>query len=1042
VTSNFTYDVTGHALTGTDGSGTGSSASYNSATNYAAPAAMTPMAGTADVMNGHTASQAAGSQLASTYGYNSALSLTSSVSPNAASSSQVFSPSTGLLTSSVSVHGATTTYTYTFNPTVVRALTNGHWTKAYKDGFGRDLAVESGFGDTAVVSHVDNVYGPCACSPLGKLVATSRPYAIAAGGAITASDGTANIAWTTYAYDGLGRTLTSTAPDNSVTRYLYAGNTTKVTDAAGNWKRFTNDAVGHLAMVEEPNPANGQMDSGMTNFVTNYTYDLLGHLTNVAMPRPVGGSPYTQTRTFNYDPATGRLISTVQPENGTTTYAYYPSGRLQSKVDAKSQKVTYSYDGYGRVINIDRYPNGVTLDKCQSVAMTYDASGTNGVGRMTGAHTGETFTGYSTTTCPQESSETFTYTPGGLITKKGYTIDGYESNEFGLLPWTYAPVSETYSWDQEGHMTSYGPFVYGLDSMKRPVSLTETGPGTVWVRNAAYGPAGEMKGMEYRAGTGAYYTETRTFNKRTQMIQQQTSGSGLPGMNLQYVYTAGFNNGQIAQMNDLLTGEQVAYTYDSLARLAKAETVQAGGTQWGQSFGYDGFGNLVTKNPTAGHTGTTMSLTVNAATNRLTTSGFGYDANGNMTSMPAPGQNLLLSYDVENRTGGPMYDQQNQPMFRDGAWNLYGLRGERLETHVFGKTVLPIYDGNGNAVDAYVVVTDTRTSRNVYFGGRLIQSNGQTVVTDRLGSVRMTEAGTGAEYYPYGEQQSGTLGNGLEKFGTYTRELGSGLDYANQRYYASVFGRFATPDPYSGSASIGSPSTTFNRYGYVVGDPANKSDPTGLYSEGGCGSDGSILCDIDTGLGWGESLPWWAGSNYAGGSGVGTCSLNPYDASCGTPVGGNGFAVAAAAIPLGTAVCVGSGICEVAAIAVGTGAAIWGAWELGRWIGPLLYKNSDPIAFPRGPTASGNATGNCKRPDQYKWQDVGNDHGATAGFHWHWIIFNLANPATCTYFPVRGSGANDPGPDYLLITVVQNSFRQSAVLDRQRTLRIRSTGGG
>jgi hypothetical protein len=63
--------------------------------------------------------------------------------------------------------------------------------------------------------------------------------------------------------------------------------------------------------VEEPNPANGQMDSGMTNFVTNYTYDLMGHLTNVGMPRPVGGSSYTQTRTFNYDLPTGRLLSTV-----------------------------------------------------------------------------------------------------------------------------------------------------------------------------------------------------------------------------------------------------------------------------------------------------------------------------------------------------------------------------------------------------------------------------------------------------------------------------------------------------------------------------------------------------------------------------------------------------------------------------------------------------------------------------------------------------------------------------------------------------------
>jgi RHS repeat-associated protein len=126
----------------------------------------------------------------------------------------------------------------------------------------------------------------------------------------------------------------------------------------------------------------------------------------------------------------------------------------------------------------------------------------------------------------------------------------------------------------------------------------------------------------------------------------------------------------------------------------------------------------------------------------------------------------------------------------------------------------------------YIVVTDTRASRNVYFGGRLIQSNGQTVVTDRLGSVRMTEAGAGAGYYPYGEQESVTLGNGLEKFGTYTRELASGLDYANQRYYASVFGRFNTPDRYQASGGAADPGSG-NRYAYVVGDPINFSDPTG-----------------------------------------------------------------------------------------------------------------------------------------------------------------------------------------------------------------------
>ena len=702
---------------------------------------------------------------------------------------------------------------------------------------------------------------------------------------MTASDGTANIAWTTFVYDGLGRPVSSTAADGSVTGYVYLGNTTKVTDPAGNWKRYTNDSLGNLATVEEPNPANGQADSAATNFSTGYTYDLLGHMTQVSMPRPNGGGSYTQTRAFNYDLPTGHLLSTVNPENGTTTYTYYASGRLKTKVDAKGQKVSYSYDGYGRVAFIDRAPNGVTTDVCQSVALTYDLSSAKGLGRLTKAVTG------NTVTCGQASTETFTYTSGGLVTGKGFHIDGQTQQAdypYGFMPWDFGKT-ENYSWNQEGRMTGYGPFAYGLDAMGRPVSLAEG--ATVWVQNAVYGPGGEMKQMQYRTGGGTYYTETHTFNKRGQMVQQQTSGSGLQGMNLAYVYTAGANNGQIAQMNDLLSGEQVAYTYDSLKRLVKAETTQAGGTQWGQSFGYDGFGNLVTKNPTAGHTGTTMALSVSVATNRVTTAGFGYDANGNAVSIAASPQNIALTYDVENRTGGVPYDQQNQPLLRDGVWNLYGLRGERLETHTYLRTVYPIYDDMGNlTTDEYVGVSDTAT-RNVYFGGRLIQSKGQTVVTDRLGSVRANEAGEQAAYYPYGEQLGGAMGNGREKFATYTRETGNGLDYANQRYYASVYGRFTSPDRYVASAGAGDPGS-WNRYAYVEGDPVGAIDPLGnniarlddpTHSSG--------LCDFLFGGGydsgfwgncsyWGSAIAYFAGqggqsSGSGGGNGGGGNNTGP-----------------------------------------------------------------------------------------------------------------------------------------------------------------------
>src|SRR5450432_4407645 len=115
--------------------------------------------------------------------------------------------------------------------------------------------------------------------------------------------------------------------------------------------------------------------------------------------------------------------------------------------------------------------------------------------------------------------------------------------------------------------------------------------------------------MQLRTSGGAYYTENRTYNNRTQLTQLQTSAAGLAGINLKYTYPAGANNGQISQMTDVLSGEQLTYSYDGLKRLSKAETTQSqalypAAPWWGQSFGYDGFGNLLTKAATASHTAT------------------------------------------------------------------------------------------------------------------------------------------------------------------------------------------------------------------------------------------------------------------------------------------------------------------------------------------------------------------------------------------------------------------------------------------------------
>ncbi len=52
-----------------------------------------------------------------------------------------------------------------------------------------------------------------------------------------------------------------------------------------------------------------------------------------------------------------------------------------------------------------------------------------------------------------------------------------------------------------------------------------------------------------------------------------------------------------------------------------------------------------------------------------------------------------------------------------------------------------------------------------------------------------------------------------------------GLDYADQRYYASSYGRFNTGDRKGGN---GNDPGSLNKYAYVGGDPVNRNDPQGL----------------------------------------------------------------------------------------------------------------------------------------------------------------------------------------------------------------------
>jgi RHS repeat-associated protein len=227
------------------------------------------------------------------------------------------------------------------------------------------------------------------------------------------------------------------------------------------------------------------------------------------------------------------------------------------------------------------------------------------------------------------------------------------------------------------------------------------------------------------------------------------------------------------------------------------------------SWVYDTFGNRTAQQVVKGSV-PVQSVSVDMAANRV--SSWGYDANGNATSIPGVGS---ITYDASNRvkTVGSEtyeYDPSNKRIWKNDTYTFWGARGERVGTY---SVQLMQYLPEGQQTQVYQL-SFVKGTEDWYFGGRRLQ------VLDRLGSV-----GGGNNYYPYGEERSATA-NPADKFATYHRD-GTGLDYADQRYYSSKFGRFLTSDPYVASGGPAAPGS-WNRYAYVEGDPVSYYDPAGL----------------------------------------------------------------------------------------------------------------------------------------------------------------------------------------------------------------------
>lgn len=381
-----------------------------------------------------------------------------------------------------------------------------------------------------------------------------------------------------------------------------------------------------------------------------------------------------------------------------------------------------------------------------------------------------------------------------------------------------------YSYDAEGNATeiiypttysggvatSGQPYYYTYDQMERLIALYNQPPiiGKPLINNVAYDAANRLLQFGYSSG----YAETRKYNSLEQLTQLNTPGGAV----YTYNYPTGANNGKLSSA--VVSGETITYQYDSLNRLSSAS-----GSGWGNSYGYDGFGNLLSKTITQG-SAPSLSQAVNAANNQIV--GQSYDLNGNQ--LTAPGVTGSVTYDVENRMlAAPgvqyAYDSQNKRV-----WSAtLDSKGNLLSQTAY------VYGVDGRQLGAYTLtvsgtqISDPPLETDVYFAGRRVFVNGNAFSEDQLGS------NASGSLFPWGEPR-GLNPQNTWSFATYWRDSASGLDYASNRYYSNAYGRFMSPDPYKGtSGGSGDPGNpqSWNRYAYTTGDPVNWVDSQGLFQE-------------------------------------------------------------------------------------------------------------------------------------------------------------------------------------------------------------------
>lgn len=583
--------------------------------------------------------------------------------------------------------------------------------------------------------------------------------------------------------------------------------------------KFTYDTKGRLSkasfgprLTKLAYGSDGLLSSSTNplNLTTSFTRDLAGRLVSTTLP---------DGRVINYShDANGNLVALTPPGKPPHDFSFTSVNLISSYLPPAVMgggPTTYSY-------NLDRDLTAVTRPDGQTVNFSYDSAG-----RLTSTTTpsGVISYAYDTLTGNLNSASIV----GGEAITYGY--DGPLSTS---TTWTGAvtgTVGHAYNnnfWfaSQNINGTNNVNFTYDDDGLlKKAGALVVTrNPKNGLVKGATLGKA----------------KDTLTFNTFGEPTAYSAKYGSAILYSAKFVRDAG---GRITQKTETIGGVQnvYGYSYDQAGRLVGVTTNGVNSS----SYSYDTNSNRLSATTASG----TASGTYDAQDRALTygNASFTYSANGELVSRTAASQTTTYTYDVlGNLTAVHLPTGVNITYIVD-SWNRrVGKRVNGVLQNGFlydREQLVAQLDGSNQIVSQFVYGTG-RTSPDVMIRGGVTYR----IFSDHLGSPRLVvNSSTGAivqrmDYDEFGNVLNDT-NPGFQPFG-FTGGLydtDTKLVRFGARDYDPIPGRWTAKDPTLFAAG------DTNLYGYVLNDPINWIDPSGLQ---GCETCKVKKLDLDNFMKW------------------------------------------------------------------------------------------------------------------------------------------------------------------------------------------------